>query len=823
MRALFDQLIRKPIKIMTIGPCCSEPSKAVSGVGYHWNLITMNYGAVSPTLSNRNLYPYFYRTYMSAAEFNLVQVRLMREYGWQRVASIHELWEVFSSTVDNLLTLLKEDNITIIGAESFQENPSNQVKVLKIKDAKIVVLNTYEGMARRVFCEAYKAGLTGKGYVWMIIAWYTEGWWAKQDDSINCTPAEMTEAVRGYLCIDSTLLGDPKDNTIANINSGDFLAFYEERLQWPEYRDFTNNVYAPFGYDAAWAVALTLNKSAEILKTKRFADNTIRRLEDFNYDDVEMGRMFFDLLAETDFIGATGPVSFRTGDRVGITQIFQLQDNCRPGWQYFDGACYVTPSLALEHQMAANYCQSLDAYVSPLQGEELLEHLRNEDVLGPLFWLGDDDSVTCQSMDVMSQTMVEKNCFEEINFVCEKQAQLLQHLVALYDVKNDIMDWKDSVIWPDGEVPLDHTPPPVIVHVMKYSSPITFYSMCTLSGVGLILALAFLGFNIKFKDQRTIKMSSPYLNNLIILGGILIYFWVVTFGLDTHLLSKEAFKVICHIRNWLLCLGFVLAFGAMFSKTWRVYRVVTLKTPQRIVISDRQLFAMVAILVAVDVVILTVWEIVDPMKVATYDLQPEIALSDLEDSSEVREIIQPYFNYCSCNNMLYFFSALCVYKGLLLIFGTFLAWETRKVAIPALNDSKYIGMSVYNVVILSSIGAAVSLIIYDDPPLLFIFTGTLVIFCTTVTLIVIFVPKVISVYKYPEGKPVTTMASQGGSIDPKQTLHDAEEKRRLREKMVKLEEAIRKAVNSGSLECLKESMGATVIDPENTNSTTDRV
>ena len=66
----------------------------------------------------------------------------------------------------------------------------------------------------------------------------------------------------------------------------------------------------------------------------------------------------------------------------------------------------------------------------------------------------------------------------------------------------------------------------------------------------------------------------------------------------------------------------------------------------------------------------------------------------------------------------------------------------HQVAIPALNDSKYIGMSVYNVVILSSIGAAVSLLIYDDPPLLFIFTSSLVLFCTTVTLIVIFLPKV---------------------------------------------------------------------------------
>ena len=61
--------------------------------------------------------------------------------------------------------------------------------------------------------------MTGKGYVWMIISWYTDGWWAKEDESIDCTPEEMREAVMGYICIDSTLLGDPNDITIANIVS----------------------------------------------------------------------------------------------------------------------------------------------------------------------------------------------------------------------------------------------------------------------------------------------------------------------------------------------------------------------------------------------------------------------------------------------------------------------------------------------------------------------------------------------------------------------------------------------------------------------------
>jgi hypothetical protein len=34
-----------------------------------------------------------------------------------------------------------------------------------------------------------------------------------------------------------------------------------------------------------------------------------------------------------------------------------------------------------------------------------------------------------------------------------------------------------------------------------------------------------------------------------------------------------------------------------------------------------------------------------------------------------------------------------------MLFGCFLAWETRAVNVPALNDSKYIGISVYIVVV----------------------------------------------------------------------------------------------------------------------------
>lgn len=38
-------------------------------------------------------------------------------------------------------------------------------------------------------------------------------------------------------------------------------------------------------------------------------------------------------------------------------------------------------------------------------------------------------------------------------------------------------------------------------------------------------------------------------------------------------------------------------------------------------------------------------------------------------------------------------TAAFAYKGILLLFGAFIAFQTRNISIPALNDSKYIGQS----------------------------------------------------------------------------------------------------------------------------------
>ena len=104
-----------------------------------------------------------------------------------------------------------------------------------------------------------------------------------------------------------------------------------------------------------------------------------------------------------------------------------------------------------------------------------------------------------------------------------------------------------------------------------------------------------------------------------------------------------------------------------------------------------------------------------------------------------------------CTNALadtkrfFFFFRSCLHtKGCCCLFGIFLAWETLNVTIPVLNDSKYIEMSVYNIFVLSIIGAVVSLTLegseYYDAS--YTILSMYLIMSTSLTMLFVFAPKV---------------------------------------------------------------------------------
>lgn len=61
----------------------------------------------------------------------------------------------------------------------------------------------------------------------------------------------------------------------------------------------------------------------------------------------------------------------------------------------------------------------------------------------------------------------------------------------------------------------------------------------------------------------------------MLVGIIGCFLAVLCIGIDGRFVTPWQFLIICQARAWTMSIGFTLAFGAMFSKVWRVHRLST--------------------------------------------------------------------------------------------------------------------------------------------------------------------------------------------------------------------------------------------------------
>ncbi|XP_071847292.1 gamma-aminobutyric acid type B receptor subunit 1-like [Apostichopus japonicus] len=325
--------------------------------------------------------------------------------------------------------------------------------------------------------------------------------------------------------------------------------------------------------------------------------------------------------------------------------------------------------------------------------------------------------------------------------------------VALYFPENGTLcfdcEGTKPIKWKDNRIPIDKLR--VIDHYILIH-PSAFLIMTVLASIGIVVAIVFLSFNVKYRKTKYIKLSSPNLNNILVVGCILVYTAIIFCGFESHRVGLHFYTPLCTIRIGLLLVGFTLAFGSMFVKTYRVYHIITHATSRvikRKMLHESTLFLMIGVLLVIDAAILIVWLIIDPME------RQEKRLPRMRKNDTTYFV--PIIEVCSSDNQNTWLVIIYVYKGLLLLFGVFLAWETRKVKIPALNDSHYIVVCVYNVLIMSVLAVIINNFVTqgDQVTFSYVLLALCILTMTTATLCLLFVPKLHAIRLSAGGDPVT--------------------------------------------------------------------
>ena len=223
-------------------------------------------------------------------------------------------------------------------------------------------------------------------------------------------------------------------------------------------------------------------------------------------------------------------------------------------------------------------------------------------------------------------------------------------------------------------------------------------------------------------DKKSIKASSPTLNNLIFSGnyislvGVLSYTSKETFVESVHQ-KPVHYGVLCSTIMWCNVFAITLVFGTLCVKTWRIYRIFGFFRQGRVrYASDGILVSFVVLLLLIDLIYLLAWNLISPWQIN----------DDTSTSSE--HLINLYT--CTCDKLIYWLVPLIAYKGVLAVTVVYLSILIRRIKRKEFDFSKYMIALIYTLLLLYAILIPVHILFISMSPLLSFLAQTILALAT---------------------------------------------------------------------------------------------
>ena len=196
--------------------------------------------------------------------------------------------------------------------------------------------------------------------------------------------------------------------------------------------------------------------------------------------------------------------------------------------------------------------------------------------------------------------------------------------------------------------------------------PILFFSV--LICIGIVATIIYIQINATAKH---ILRSTPIFLVLICIGGLISFAGVFASSTSNTWLT-------CSISNWTQHIGFVMSFGSMILKSYRINIIFNSKPSQISVITNFGLIARLAAALILVIIYLIVWTVANlPIPVSVY------SYSNYNLTVSISQV---------CPTSL-FSQYLLIIELLFLIYGAYIAYRTRKVP-SDYNESQYLGIAV---------------------------------------------------------------------------------------------------------------------------------
>ena len=211
----------------------------------------------------------------------------------------------------------------------------------------------------------------------------------------------------------------------------------------------------------------------------------------------------------------------------------------------------------------------------------------------------------------------------------------------------------------------------------NYLSPSVRIIGLTLMAVSLLCSMLVALLVWWHQEKPSIRGNQPFFL-YILLAGTFVMAWSILFlsfdesDFKDYVISEESeeprfLDIACTIFPWFLSLGYVLIYGTLFMKLWRINRVLQ---SRRTSVAVKQVVWPCIVLLGITIVILAVWTAIDPWQWERHPVD--------EDEPQGES-----YGRCSSDHDIVFILVLAVVMLGATVLAGLMAWKTKDV------DSKF--------------------------------------------------------------------------------------------------------------------------------------
>lgn len=203
-----------------------------------------------------------------------------------------------------------------------------------------------------------------------------------------------------------------------------------------------------------------------------------------------------------------------------------------------------------------------------------------------------------------------------------------------------------------------------------------------LAGTAFVLLLA-------FRKRKVIMMAQPVLLGILVVGTVVDVTSIIFLSRDNRSYTDAQLDASCVAWPWLLFIGHAITTSTLVAKVYRVKQVCMAdgneRSMRRVTVKLRGSLLFILGFVLLDIVVLTAWVLVDPMRWVV-----EVSATD-----SAGYIMEAYGN-CAVQlkyTWLFPFSLILLHLSLL-VYANFLAYRTHRFS--KISDSKRVAIALFN-------------------------------------------------------------------------------------------------------------------------------